>query len=187
MTICGCKSSLCSMMTVPIRPVASSTSRLIVTPAIISRNSILPILSVRIGTLYGFHCTKVSAFFMLENFTGRLRHQSTHAGELTHLLTITARSGIDHQIHRIQFLAPLVVFESPEQDAGNFVSSVRPDVDNLVVTLAVRDDAFAILLLDLPDLLVSIFELGLFLLRNDHVRNSNRETGLGRFGKPKLL
>ena len=41
-TICGCRSSLCSMMTVPIRPVASSTSRLIVTPAIMSRNSILP-------------------------------------------------------------------------------------------------------------------------------------------------
>ena len=130
---------------------------------------------------------KVRSDWVLENFTGRLRHQSTHAGELTHLLTITARSGIDHQIHRIQFLASLVVFESPEHDAGNFVSSVRPDVDNLVVTLAVRDNAFAILLLDLPDLLVSIFELSLFLLRNNHVRNSNRETGLGRFGEPKLL
>src|SRR6185295_13578415 len=65
MTICGCKSSLCSMMTVPIKPVASSTSRLIVTPAIMSRNSILPLLSVRIGTLYGSHCTKVSPFFTL--------------------------------------------------------------------------------------------------------------------------
>ena len=51
------------MMTVPIRPVASSTSRLIVTPAIMSRNSILPVLSVRIGTLYGSHCTNVSPFF----------------------------------------------------------------------------------------------------------------------------
>src|SRR5881275_3039537 len=63
MTTCGCKSSLCSIITVPIRPVASSTSRLMVTPAIISRNSILPPLSVRIGTLYGSHCTNVSPFF----------------------------------------------------------------------------------------------------------------------------
>ena len=53
------------MMTVPIRPVASSTSRFIVTPAIMSRNSILPVFSVRIGTLYGSHCTKVSPFFTL--------------------------------------------------------------------------------------------------------------------------
>src|SRR5436190_15311059 len=62
-----------------------------------------------------------------------------------------------------------------------------PDVDNLIVTLAIGDDAFAILLLNLPDLLVSIFEFGLFLFRNDHVRNPNRDAGLGRSGKTEFL
>src|ERR1700730_13011257 len=87
----------------------------------------------------------------------------------------------------IKLLATLVMFEGPEHHARNFIARVRPDVDDLVIPLAVRDDAFAILLLDLPDLLVSIFELGLFLLRNNHVRNSDRDSRLGCFGKPKLL
>ena len=64
---------------------------------------------------------------------------------------------------------------------------MRPDVNDLVVTLAIGDDAFAILLLNLADLPVGIFQLGLFLLRNDHVRDSNRNASLGRFGKTELF
>ena len=85
----------------------------------------------------------------LDDFAGRLGHQTAHAGELTHLLAIAARAGIHHQEDRIQFLAALVVFEGAEHDVRNFVTGVRPDVDDLVVAFAVRDDAFAILLLDL--------------------------------------
>ena len=123
----------------------------------------------------------------LDDFAARLRHQTAHAGELTHLLTIAARAGIHHQVNRIQFLAALVVFEGAEHDVGDFVTGVRPDVDDLVVTLAVRDDALAILLLDRFDLFVSVFEFGLLLFRNDHVRNSDRNTGLGRFAEAELL
>ena len=79
------------------------------------------------------------------------------------------------------------MFEGTEHHAGNFVSGVRPDVDDLVVTLAISNDAFAILLLDLPDLLVSIFKLRFLLFRNDHVRNSDRNAGFGCFGKTELL
>src|SRR6266705_4642507 len=79
------------------------------------------------------------------------------------------------------------MFEGAKHPAGDFVSGVRPNVDDLVITLAVSDDAFAILLLNLSDLLVSILELGLFLLRNDHVRDSNRDAGLGRLGKTELF
>ena len=62
-----------------------------------------------------------------------------------------------------------------------------PDVDDLVVAFAVRDDAFAILLLNESNLLVGIFQLGLFFLRDDHVGNSDGETGLGRFGEAELF
>ena len=37
----------------------------------------------------------------LDDFAGRLGHQTAHAGELTHLLAIAARAGIHHQIDRI--------------------------------------------------------------------------------------
>ncbi len=63
-TICGCRSSLCSMTTVPMTPVASSVSRFMVTPGIMSRKSTLPAFSVRIGTLYGSHWARVSPFLI---------------------------------------------------------------------------------------------------------------------------
>ncbi len=65
-----------------------------------------------------------------------------------HLLAVAARAGIHHQVNRVQFLAALVVLEGAEHDVGDFVTGVGPDVDDLVVTLAIGDDAFAILLLD---------------------------------------
>src|SRR5437667_12755453 len=64
---------------------------------------------------------------------------------------------------------------------------MSPDVDDLVVTLAVGDDAFAVLLLNLTDLFVGIFQLGLFLFWNDHIRNSNRNAGLGRLRKTEFF
>ena len=123
----------------------------------------------------------------LDDFAGRLRHQTAHAGELLHLLTIASRARIHHQEDRVQFLATLVVFEGPEHDVRDFVAGVGPDIDDLVVALAVRDDALAILLLDRLDLLVSVLQFGLFFLRNDHVRNSDGNSGLGRFGEAEFL
>src|SRR5260370_30093506 len=81
----------------------------------------------------------------------------------------------------------MVVIEGAQHYAGNFITGVGPDVDNLIVTLAIGNNAFAVLLLNLPDLFVSIFEFGLFLFRNDHVRNPNRDAGLGCFGKTEFL
>ena len=123
----------------------------------------------------------------LDDFAGRLRHQSAHTGELLHLLAISARARIHHQEDGVQFLATLVVFESAEHDVRDFVAGVRPDIDDLVVALAVRDDALAILLLDGLDLLVGILQLGLFFLRNDHVGNSDGNSRLGRFRESEFL
>src|SRR5207248_9343517 len=81
----------------------------------------------------------------LDDLAGWLRHQSAHTGELFYLLTIAARARVHHQEDRIQFLSTLVVFESAEHDVRDFVAGVGPDVDDLVVTLAIRDDALAIL------------------------------------------
>src|SRR5207302_9755787 len=119
----------------------------------------------------------------LDNFAAGLCHQTTHTGELTHLLAITARTRINHEVNWVQFLAPIIVLKGAEHDVGDFVTSVRPDVDDLIVSLAVGNDALAILLFDGADLFVSILELDLFLFRNNHVRNSDRNTGFGRFAE----
>ena len=63
------------------------------------------------------------------------------------------------------------MFEGAEHDVGNLVTGMGPDVDDLIVTLTIRDDALAILLFHGADLFVSVLEFDLFLFRNDHVRN----------------
>ena len=74
---------------------------------------------------------------------------------------------------RIEFFAALVVFKSAEHHAGNFITSVGPDIDDLIVAFAVGNNTLAVLLFDLPDLFISILQLGLLLFRNDHVGNSD--------------
>src|SRR6266540_1588052 len=114
-------------------------------------------------------------------------HQTAHTCELTNLLAVTTGAGIDHQENRIQLLTAIVMFQSAEHGTGNFVAGVRPDVDDLVVALAVRDDALTILLLNLSNLLISVLQFRLLLLRNDHVRNSNGDASLSGFGKAELF
>ena len=95
----------------------------------------------------------------LDDFAGRLGHQTAHAGELLDLLAVAARAGVHHQEDGVQFLAALVVLEGAEHDVRDLVAGVRPDVDDLVVALAVGDDALAILLLDRLDLLVGVLRV----------------------------
>ncbi len=136
---------------------------------------------------HGQTFTEVRGDRPLDDFAGGLGHQTAHAGELFDLLAVTTRAGIDHQEDRVQFLASLVMLEGAEHDVGDFVARVSPDIDDLVVALAIGDDAFAILLLDVLDLLVGVRELQLFLLRNDHVGDPDRDAGLGRFAEPEFL
>src|SRR5207247_10219338 len=117
------------------------------------------------------------------NSAARRRHQTRPPGERTALLTIAGRTGIDHQVNRIQLLAAIVMFEGAEHDVGDFVTGVRPDVDDLIVTLAVGDDALAILLFDGADLFVRVIEFDLLFFRTDHVRNSNRDASFGRLAE----
>ena len=64
---------------------------------------------------------------------------------------------------------------------------MRPDIDHFVVTFARRDDALAILLLDFVNLLLRRLDLLALLLRNDHVIDSDRDTGPRRFAEAQLF
>ena len=71
-----------------------------------------------------------------------------------------------------------IFLDLAEHHVGDLIAGVRPDIDDLVVALAVGDDAAAILLVHLFDLLVRILQLGFFPLWNDHVLDANRDTSL---------
>src|SRR6516164_791371 len=88
---------------------------------------------------------------------------------------------------RIVFLAILIFLDLAEHHVGDLITGVRPDIDYFVVPFSVRDDAAAILLVHLFDLLVRILQLGFFPFGNDHVLDTNRDTSSSRFLKSELF
>ena len=87
----------------------------------------------------------------------------------------------------IVLLAILIFLDLAEHHIGDLIPGVRPDIDDFVVPFAVGDDAAAILLVHLFDLLVRILQLGFFPLWNDHVLDANRDTSTRRFPKSELF
>ena len=73
----------------------------------------------------------------------RLGHQAAHAGQLLDLVGRAAGAGVVHHVDRVEAL--VVVLQVLEHAVADLVGHLRPDVDHLVVPLAVRDDAVAVL------------------------------------------
>src|SRR5215469_7779285 len=64
---------------------------------------------------------------------------------------------------------------------------MRPNIDYLIVTLAISDNAATVLLVHLFDLFVSVLKLRLFPFWNDHILDSNGDTGAGSFVESEFL
>ncbi len=62
-----------------------------------------------------------------------------------------------------------------------------PDVDDLVVALAGGDDALAILLFDLGDLLLGVADFLVLFLGDDHVVDADGDAGAGGGAEAELL
>ena len=123
----------------------------------------------------------------LDDVAGGLGHQTAHAGELAHLGLIAARAGVHHEPDRVVFPFALVVVEGLQHDVRDLVGAMRPDIDDLVVAFSRCDDAFAILLFDLGNLLLRGFNFLRFLLRNDHVVDADGNARAGGFEEAELL
>ena len=124
---------------------------------------------------------------LLDDFAARLGHEAAQTGQLAHLLLVAARAGIHHQKDGVVFLLAMVLFQRLEHHAGNQIRAVRPDVHDLVVTLAGGDDTLAVLLLDFADLLLRVLDLLIALLGHDHVVNADGHAGLRRLAETNFL
>src|SRR5215472_1423050 len=125
----------------------------------------------------------------LDYFTRGLGHQSAQTGQLANLLLRAARPRIGHDEDRVEgrpgdLLAVLVLavdFGGQALDDGtaDFILDLGPDVDDLVVALAVGDDPVVVLLLDIVDLPLRVLEQLCLLGRDDHVldRDGNSRAG----------
>ena len=118
-----------------------------------------------------------------------LGHQAAHAGQLADLRRRTARARVRHHVDRVERLLAhlralraldLLAAELLHHRLGDLVVGARPDVDDLVVALAVGDETRGVLLLDLLHLVLGRAEDLLLLLGDDHVVDADRHAGTGR-------
>src|SRR5690606_26961026 len=125
----------------------------------------------------------------LDDRAVRLRHQAAHTGELTDLgrRAPCARIGVhEHRVERrlALFLAFLVDDRLGRQTLhhrlGNEVVGARPDVDHLVVFLALGHQTRSVLLFDFNHFLIGATNDFGLCLRNFEVIDANRRAGTGR-------
>ena len=69
----------------------------------------------------------------------------------------------------------------------DLVTRVGPNIDDLIITLTIRDDTLTVLLLDFADLFVGKIELLLLLIRNDHIGDSNGDARTRSLPEPESL
>ena len=125
----------------------------------------------------------------LDDLARGLGHQAAHAGQLPDLLRRAAGARVGHDEDRVEALlllpvSGLRVLGLLGGDAGHHLQRDRlghlgPDVDHLVVALAVGDQALGVLLLDLGDLLHRLVEEHLLLVRDPHVVDADGDAGAG--------
>ena len=88
----------------------------------------------------------------LDDLARRLGHQAAHAGKLAHLGRRAAGARMAHHVDRVHRLLAAGIVELDRLDAGHHLvgdlfRALRPGVDDLVVLLALGDQAVIVLLL----------------------------------------
>src|SRR5467141_3791107 len=123
----------------------------------------------------------------LDDLARGLGHETAHAGQLADLLLAAPRAGVGHHVDRVELAALLAALELAEHLLRDELGGVRPDVDDLVVALAVGDDAILVLLLDLVHLLARLGDVALLRRRDVHVVDADRQPGQRRVPEAEVL
>jgi hypothetical protein len=114
----------------------------------------------------------------------RLRHQAAHAGELAHLVAVTARAGVHHHEHRVE---PVVgALEALHHGVRDVVVGVRPGVDHLVVALAVRDHAVLVRAREARHLVLGVAQ-DLPSRRHDEIDQADRDAAQRGVAEAEVL
>ncbi len=126
---------------------------------------------------------------LLHDLARGLGHGAAHAGELPDLLLRAAGAGVRHHVDGVELPAADAVgrLHLLEHGVGHRLRDPVPDVDDLVVALAVRDGALLALVLDLEHFLAgAVHELAL-VGGHAHVVHADRDAGARRHVEPEGL
>src|SRR6185312_3282942 len=139
--------------------------------------------------------TEVRGDRRLDDFARRLGHEATHAGQLLDLLGRATRARVGHDEDRVErrrllLFAGVLVLDDLRADLvhhllGDALGNLGPDIDHLVVALAVGDEALGVLLLDLRDFLGCRRQLAVLGVGDLHVVDADRDAGHRRVGVPE--
>src|SRR3990167_3137847 len=114
-----------------------------------------------------------------------LGHQTTHTSELTDLRSRTPRTGVGHHVHRVERLLlngfafainHFLFREVSHHRFGHFVVGLGPEVDHLVVLLALGYQAGGVLRFDFFNFLGGGVNDARLLIRDNEVVHTNRHT-----------
>ncbi|XOQ26852.1 MAG: hypothetical protein ACFWTM_11300 [Mitsuokella multacida] len=115
--------------------------------------------------------TEVCRDWQVDDLTGRVSHEAAHAGELTHLLFVTAGTGVSHHEDWVEGVHVV------HHGISDIVRGFRPQGDDFMITLVFRDKTAVILTLDLIDDFLRFADDGFLLRRHDDIGNSDGHAG----------
>src|SRR5690606_36292983 len=114
-----------------------------------------------------------------------LGHEAAHAGKLLDLLAGTAGAGYGHHVNGVESVA--ILGQLFVHQGRHVVGGVRPEIDDLVVALAVGDDAVLVQLGDFIDLDLGSLDHLVLLRGDDHVADGHGHAAPGRPLEPEVL
>ncbi len=131
----------------------------------------------------------------LDDGTIGFGHQPTHAGQLPDLRRGTSSAGVGHHVNGIERLLrgllalavdDLLVAELVHHRLGDLIPGPPPDVDDLVVPLALGHETGRVLTLDLLNFLFRLVDDGRLLSRNEQVVDANRKARARRVAEARV-
>ena len=117
--------------------------------------------------------TEVRLNRKLDGTSGRVCHQTTHAGQLFDLLITTTGTGVCHHVNIVVFV------QCVHQSSGDFTVSIFPCTDHAGITFFFCQKAHTVVALNCLDCLFCFFNDLFLLFRNSHIRNRNSECRSG--------
>ena len=124
-----------------------------------------------------------------DDFTGRLGHQAPHARQLSDLLDTTSSTRVRHQVNRVDVtrIPAVILAHHVHHLTCDFLSSVSPHIEHLVVSLLFRDHTTLVELLEFQNLFLCLGDDVQFGFGRHQVIGGKGESRSGALAETELV